>query len=44
LAVLDVTENGFLLREYAPGISIEEIKNKTAGKLQIADDVAEMQL
>lgn len=39
LAVLDVTPNGFLLRETAPGVSIDEIKAKTLGKLTIADDV-----
>src|SRR6201982_1540366 len=33
LAVLDVTPQGFKLVERAPGISVEEIKSKTAGKL-----------
>lgn len=42
LGVFDVTENGFVCREYAPGVTIEEIKAKTAGKLMIADDVKEM--
>src|SRR4051812_10943397 len=28
LAVLDITEDGFLLREYAPGVTIEEIISK----------------
>src|SRR5258705_13915300 len=32
LAVLDVTPEGFKLLERAPGISVEEIKAKTAGK------------
>jgi len=44
LAVLDVTPDGFLLKETAPGVSIEEIKNKTLGRLTIADDVKEMTL
>jgi 3-oxoacid CoA-transferase subunit B len=44
LAVLDVTANGFKLIERAPGVSIEEIKNKTAGKLIVEDDIAEMKL
>src|SRR5687768_18514573 len=35
LAVLDVTENGFRLLERAPGVSVEEIRSKTAGKLII---------
>src|SRR5678816_1262769 len=33
LAVLDITDGGFKLVERAPGISIEEIKSKTEGKL-----------
>src|SRR5689334_1669079 len=32
LAVVDITTNGFKLIERAPGISVEEIKSKTAGK------------
>src|SRR5205809_1054008 len=31
LAVISVTENGFLLKERAPGVSVEEIKVKTLG-------------
>jgi 3-oxoacid CoA-transferase subunit B len=42
LAVLDVTENGFKLLERAPGVSVEEIKAKTAGKLIVDGDVPEM--
>ncbi len=43
LAVLDVTPNGFKLIERAPGVTVEEIKSKTAGKLIIEGDVPEMQ-
>ena len=42
LAVLDVTEDGFRLIERAPGVSVEEIIAKTAGKLMIGADVPEM--
>lgn len=42
LGVFDVTADGFVLREYAPGVTVEEIQQKTAGKLTIADDVKEM--
>ena len=42
LAVLEVTPNGFLLLERAPGVSVEEIKSKTAGKIIIERDVPEM--
>lgn len=44
LAVLDVTPNGFKLVERAPGVSVEEIKAKTAGNLLIEGDVPEMKL
>ena len=33
LAVLEITERGFKLLERAPGVTVEEIKNKTAGRL-----------
>lgn len=43
LAVLDVLpEGGFKLLERAPGVSIEEIKSKTEGKLVIEGEVNEM--
>jgi len=42
LGVLDVTENGFRLLERAPGVSVEEIKSKTAGKLVIEGVIPEM--
>jgi 3-oxoacid CoA-transferase subunit B len=44
LAVLDVTENGFVLLERAPGVTVEEIVNKTAGKLIVPDTVKEMEI
>ena len=45
LAVLDVLpEGGFKLLERAPGVSVEEIKQKTAGKLIVEDEVPEMKL
>jgi 3-oxoacid CoA-transferase subunit B len=43
LAVLDVLPGGgFRLIERAPGVSVDEIKSKTAGKLIIPADVPEM--
>jgi len=42
LAVLEINENGFLLLERAPGVSVDEIISKTAGKLSIAGDVPEI--
>jgi 3-oxoacid CoA-transferase subunit B len=44
LAVLAVTDQGFQLLERAPGVSVEEIKAKTAGRLVIKGDVPEMSL
>lgn len=43
IAVLDVTDNGFKLLERAPGISVEEIVSKTAGKLVVEGKIPEMQ-
>ncbi len=36
LAVLEVTEKGFLLTEKAEGVSVEEIIQKTEGKIEIS--------
>jgi len=44
LAVLEVTENGFELKERAPGVSIEEIDAATDGKLYVEGDVLEMEI
>jgi 3-oxoacid CoA-transferase subunit B len=45
LAVLDVLpQGGFKLIERAPGITVEEIRNKTLGKLLIEGEVPEMQI
>jgi 3-oxoacid CoA-transferase subunit B len=43
LAVLDVLpQGGFKLLERAPGISVEQIKNATAGKLIVEGEIPEM--
>ncbi len=42
LAVLDVTPQGFKLIERAPGVSVDEIKSKTSGKLIIEGEINEM--
>ena len=44
LAVLDITLNGFKLLERAPGVSVDEIGSKTAGKLIIEGDIPEMKI
>lgn len=42
IAVIEVTDNGFKLLERAPGISVDEIKNKTDGKLIVEGEIQEM--
>ena len=42
LAVMDVCDEGFRLKEYARGVSIEEIRNATDGRLVIDDEVTEI--
>ena len=44
LAVLDITKDGFKLLERAPGVSVEEIIAKTAGKLMVEGEIPEMEL
>jgi 3-oxoacid CoA-transferase B subunit len=44
LAVIDIRPEGFFLLERAPGISVEQIKNATEGRLTIPDYVPEMEL
>lgn len=42
LAVIEVTSKGFRLLEKAPGVTVEEIKNKTQGKLIVEGDIPDM--
>lgn len=45
LAVMDVVPGkGFKLIERAPGISVEEIREKTAGRLVVEGDIPEIQV
>ncbi|MFN9495717.1 MAG: CoA transferase subunit B [Bacteroidota bacterium] len=44
LAVLDITDQGFRLLERAPGVSIEEIKQKTKGRLIIEGETPEVRI
>ncbi|HEY9489888.1 MAG TPA: 3-oxoacid CoA-transferase subunit B [Chryseosolibacter sp.] len=45
MAVLDILpQGGFKLLERAPGISVEQIKNATAGKLILEGDIPEMHI
>jgi len=42
LAVLEIGEEGFILLERAPGVTVEEIMSKTAGHLIVEGEVPEM--
>ncbi|MFK8047014.1 MAG: 3-oxoacid CoA-transferase subunit B [Halioglobus sp.] len=42
LALMDIQDGKFILRERAPGVSVEEIVNLTQGELIVPDDVPEM--
>jgi 3-oxoacid CoA-transferase subunit B len=44
MGLFDIGKEGFILREYAPGVSIAQIQAATAGRLFIPDDVIEMQI
>jgi 3-oxoacid CoA-transferase subunit B len=44
LAVIDVTENGFKLLERAPGVSVEEIIQKTKGRLIVEGEIPEIKI
>ncbi|MBS1764247.1 MAG: CoA transferase subunit B [Bacteroidetes bacterium] len=44
MAVLDVTPQGFKLLELAPGVSVEQVKNATAGRLIAEGNIPEMKI
>ena len=44
VAVLEVTGEGFRLLERAPGVTVQEIQDKTAGKLIVEGDVPEIRV
>jgi 3-oxoacid CoA-transferase subunit B len=45
LAVVDVMpQGGFKLIELAPGVSVDQVKNATAGKMLIEGNIPEMVL
>jgi len=42
-AVIDVDAEGFLLRELAPGLRVDDVRQATAAPLRVAPDVCEME-
>jgi len=44
MAVLEVTDDGFVLLERAPGVTVDDIKAATEGKLVVNGDIPEMNL
>ena len=42
LAWLEINEGAFILKERAPGVSVEEIQSKTQGRLIVPEHVPEM--
>lgn len=44
LAVMDITPKGFKLLQRAPGVSVEEIKSKTAGRLVVEGEISEIKI
>jgi 3-oxoacid CoA-transferase subunit B len=44
LAVIDVTADGLVLKERAPGVSVEDIQKLTGPKLIVAGEVPEMKV
>jgi 3-oxoacid CoA-transferase subunit B len=44
LAYLEIQDGAFVLRERAPGVSVDEIRARTAGRLVVPAEVPEMKL
>ena len=43
LAVIDIDAGGFVLRELAPGVSVDDVRQATAAPLRVPDNISEME-
>ena len=43
LALIQVDQDGFVLKELAPGVTLEDVQAATAAVLRVADDLKEME-
>jgi acyl CoA:acetate/3-ketoacid CoA transferase beta subunit len=44
LGVFEITSRGFELREIAPGVTIDEVKQKTEGRLVVEGEIPVIEL
>lgn len=44
LAVLEIKDNQFVLKELAPGVTVEQVKEATEGDLVVEGEIPEMQI
>lgn len=44
MAVIEVTEQGLLLKEVAPGVSVQEVQAATEAELRVAENVKEYEI
>jgi 3-oxoacid CoA-transferase subunit B len=44
LGLFEITEEGFVLMEIAPGVTIEEVKSKTEGRLVISANLKQIEI
>ena len=44
LAVMEVTENGLILKEIAPGVTVEQVREATEADFTVADDLKTIEI
>lgn len=44
MAVIDVTKEGFVLKEYAPGVTVEDVKRLTDAPLKVDPEVKQIRI